>query len=212
MGEHLHQAASALQQPGILGGRGRVASRAQRCAVPGPIRACERPPGRGCRCGFWGLFSPLRVLERARGEREERLSVLGLVRGWGELGIHGREGFRAQRAAVACIFSDWVWEARQPPCTCGSTRAWSPSRAASSIAANPASSSVTARSCSWPPTCQRTPDDRVAHGAERPPHGGRRGRRERGGRDGPEPGHLADARRPPRVHRRFTPQVGAKTD
>jgi hypothetical protein len=81
-----------------------------------PVRRCDRPPGRGCLCGYWGLFSPLRALERARAERTERASVLGLVRGWGDTAVHGVEGFRAERASVACLFSDWVWDAAEMPC------------------------------------------------------------------------------------------------
>jgi hypothetical protein len=33
--------------------------------------------------------------------------VLGLVRGWGAVALHGNEGFRAEHAAVMCLFSDW---------------------------------------------------------------------------------------------------------
>lgn len=71
---------------------------------------CTSPPGRECECGFWGLFRPLMSLERARSDRGERSSVLGLIHAWGELAIHGQEGFRAERATVACLFTDWVWE------------------------------------------------------------------------------------------------------
>lgn len=77
---------------------------------------CARPPGRGCMCGFWGLFSPLQALEKARAERAERAPVLGMIRGWGDVAIHGREGFRAERAAVICLFHDWVWDAAAMPC------------------------------------------------------------------------------------------------
>lgn len=84
-----------------------------RCLAP--IRRCQHPPGRGCRCGFWALFSPLRCFERARAERAERSSVLGLVRGWGEVALHGEEGFRAERAAVICLFTDWAWDAPVMP-------------------------------------------------------------------------------------------------
>jgi hypothetical protein len=31
------------------------------------------------------------------------------MRGWGEVAIHGSEGFRAERAVVACLFVDWPW-------------------------------------------------------------------------------------------------------
>ncbi|MDR0359628.1 MAG: hypothetical protein LBJ87_09240 [bacterium] len=94
-----------------------------RCLAPG--RRCLRPPGRGCLCGYWGLFSPLGTLERARAERTEQASVLGLIRGWGEAAVHGNEGFRAEYAGVACLFSDWVWDAPEMPCPeQGLGRAW----------------------------------------------------------------------------------------
>jgi hypothetical protein len=67
-------------------------------------------------CGYWGLFSPLRALERGRAVRTEDASVLGLMRGWGEAAVHGLEGFRVQRAQVVCLFRDWVWDAPQMPC------------------------------------------------------------------------------------------------
>lgn len=76
---------------------------------------CDHPPGRNCQCGFWALSSPLQALERARREPGERGPVLGLMRGWGEIAVHGAEGFRAEHATVACLFSDWVWGAEHTP-------------------------------------------------------------------------------------------------
>jgi hypothetical protein len=73
-------------------------------------RPCASSPGRECECGIWGLFRPLMSLERARSDGGEHASVVGLIRAWGELAIHGQEGFRAEKAAVACLFTDWVWE------------------------------------------------------------------------------------------------------
>jgi hypothetical protein len=32
---------------------------------------------------------------------------MGLMRGWGAVALHGREGFRAEHATVVCLFSDW---------------------------------------------------------------------------------------------------------
>ena len=78
-------------------------------------RHCVTSPGEGCNCGFWALFSPLRCLRYARDNRKERSAVLGLVRGWGVVAIHGEEGFRAQYATVLCLFSDWVWDVPQLP-------------------------------------------------------------------------------------------------
>lgn len=82
----------------------------------GGLSTPHQSPGRWCMCGFWALFSPLRAIELGRFDRVEDASALGLVRGWGEVAVHGREGFRAERAGIACIFSDWVWDApRLPP-------------------------------------------------------------------------------------------------
>jgi hypothetical protein len=75
-----------------------------------PWRDCPSSPGRRCRCGFWALYSPHDCLRRARDDPNERVSVLGLVRAWGEVAIHGQEGFRAERASVACLFTDWPWD------------------------------------------------------------------------------------------------------
>lgn len=72
-------------------------------------RRCEQAPGLGCQCGFWALWSPLQALAKAREDQSETASVLGLVRGWGTIAVHGLEGFRAERAAVACLFTDWPW-------------------------------------------------------------------------------------------------------
>ena len=89
-----------------------------RCLVPSRPMGCVRPPdphrmqppGRGCGCGFWALFSPLHALDRARSTRHELRSVLGLVQGWGSIALHGAEGFRAERAEVVCLFRDWCWD------------------------------------------------------------------------------------------------------
>jgi hypothetical protein len=32
--------------------------------------------------------------------------VMGLIAGWGTVALHGREGFRAERASIACLFVD----------------------------------------------------------------------------------------------------------
>lgn len=70
-------------------------------------------PGHGCLCGLWAVWNPLRALKRARDDRYERLTVLGLVVGWGEVAVHGEEGFRAEKARVLCLFEDWVWRQRE---------------------------------------------------------------------------------------------------
>lgn len=84
---------------------------------PGPNAAtclssnpCPAPPGNACRCGYWALFSLTHCLHHARVDSRERMTVLGLVQGWGEVALHGEEGFRAANAAVVALFTDWVWD------------------------------------------------------------------------------------------------------
>lgn len=90
-----------------------------------PVRRCRHSPGRGCLCGFWGLFDPLAALARGRAERAERSSVLGLIQGWGEVAVHGGEGFRSSHASVVCLFTDWLWDAATMPCPeRGLSRRW----------------------------------------------------------------------------------------
>ncbi|MBO0684024.1 MAG: hypothetical protein J2P45_12760 [Candidatus Dormibacteraeota bacterium] len=67
---------------------------------------CTTPPGRHCQCGFWALWSPAACCERARGVGEPSSHVLGLIAGWGTVALHGREGFRAERASITCLFRD----------------------------------------------------------------------------------------------------------
>lgn len=76
---------------------------------------CPRSPGSGCKCGFWALFSLSRCLEYARRDAREGMTVLGLVQAWGEVSLHGEEGFRSASAAVVALFTDWVWEADLQP-------------------------------------------------------------------------------------------------
>lgn len=84
--------------------------------TPGPNQArcrtplrlpCPNPPGPGCHCGFWALASPLDCLMRGRQEGTGWWPVMGLMRGWGSVALHGQEGFRAEYAAIVCLFSDW---------------------------------------------------------------------------------------------------------
>lgn len=83
-----------------------------RCLSSNP---CPRPPGNGCRCGFWALFSPSHSLAHARLDSGEQKTVLGLVQAWGEVAVHGEEGFRAANAAVVALFTDWVWDTETRP-------------------------------------------------------------------------------------------------
>lgn len=70
---------------------------------------CPTSPGPACRCGFWALFSVTRCLEHARLDPREDMTVFGLVQGWGEVALHGEEGFRAADAAIVALFLDWIW-------------------------------------------------------------------------------------------------------
>ena len=76
------------------------------CLSPNTAR-CTHSPGRHCQCGFWALNSPLDCLARGRYDGIGWSPVMGLMRGWGTVALHGREGFRAQHASVVCLFSDW---------------------------------------------------------------------------------------------------------
>ena len=77
-------------------------------------RRCPNPPGTDCQCGFWALWSPLSCLRRARNEGNSYPSVVGLINGWGTVALHGKEGFRAERAAIVCLFTDQVSGPFQP--------------------------------------------------------------------------------------------------
>jgi hypothetical protein len=79
-----------------------------RCLAPLGRFALHRAPGEGCSCGFWGLFGPVGCLQLVHDLYGSETIVLGLMRAWGEIAVHGREGFRAQHAAVACLFSDGI--------------------------------------------------------------------------------------------------------
>ncbi len=94
---------------------GRLVSLAKECVwQPGenmanclsPEHGCDRSPGRGCGCGFWALWDPARCVTMARSERDP---AIGLVAGWGNVAIHGTEGFRAEHVTVLCLLRDWAW-------------------------------------------------------------------------------------------------------
>lgn len=72
-------------------------------------RPCESAPGPGCRCGYWATSELSECLARARGDRTEYRWALGLIYGYGEVAVHGAEGFRAEKASIACLFTDWPW-------------------------------------------------------------------------------------------------------
>jgi len=81
-----------------------------RLPTKGDNRDSHIPPGRDCGCGFWGLWSLGRCLSLAGRSRNQPRPVLGLIAGWGVVAIHGKEGFRAEKARVSCLFTDWVWD------------------------------------------------------------------------------------------------------
>jgi hypothetical protein len=76
---------------------------------------CDTPPGRCCHCGFWALWTPAQVARRVGTATEPPWHVMGLVSGWGTVARHGREGFRAERAALRCLFTDRPWTGATPP-------------------------------------------------------------------------------------------------
>lgn len=75
---------------------------------------CRRSPGEHCLCGFWAVWSPKQSLSRVCPAIEPPWQVMGLISGWGTVALHGSEGFRSERAAVRCLFTDrpWPWSAR----------------------------------------------------------------------------------------------------
>ena len=69
-------------------------------------RGNHSSPGKTCRCGFWGLFDPADCAALLKKAGFVDGIALGLVHAWGEVAIHGKEGFRAEHASVACLFND----------------------------------------------------------------------------------------------------------
>lgn len=88
------------------------------CRLGGPRESARPPrhqaPGAYCHCGLWALWTLSTCLERARRERllmaPGYFPVVGVISAWGEVAIHGREGFRAQYAQVSCLLSDTLWD------------------------------------------------------------------------------------------------------
>jgi hypothetical protein len=86
--------------------------------------ACESPPGPHCQCGFWAVWSPRACLARADSDSELCWHVMGLISGWGTVALHGREGFRAERAAIRCLFTDWSPSAYRSAMARGRLHRW----------------------------------------------------------------------------------------
>jgi len=87
-------------------------------------RLCAAAPGRHCQCGFWALWSPLRCLSMASNPVEPPWYAIGLIAAWGVVAMHGREGFRAERASVVCLFSDWAGAGPVPDVAACRLRRW----------------------------------------------------------------------------------------
>jgi hypothetical protein len=111
-GDVLHSwSADAVWQPGDNGAR---------CLVDGH-QPCAVPPGAGCHCGFWATHGPAACLRLAgeswdvHGPMPPGRAVLGLVAGWGDVALHGGEGFRARYARVLVLFDDVIGLTRLRP-------------------------------------------------------------------------------------------------
>lgn len=90
-----------------------VCLRQQRGILP-PEPACPVSPGPGCACGLWGVWDLAGVVARARDELLDPFAsapVIGLVMGWGEVAVHGVEGFRASHASIQLLIEDSPWSA-----------------------------------------------------------------------------------------------------
>jgi hypothetical protein len=84
----------------------------------------HRPPAPSCHCGFWALRNPVSAMQLGRrvdprlpigpgvvASNTDSIVAVGLIEGYGAIAVHGSEGYRAELASVACIFSD----APEPP-------------------------------------------------------------------------------------------------
>jgi hypothetical protein len=59
-------------------------------------RADHAPPGRSCGCGIWATRRAPRLWEDVqRAPHMHQAHVLGLVQLWGEVAVHGHQGWRA---------------------------------------------------------------------------------------------------------------------
>jgi hypothetical protein len=70
-------------------------------------RADHTPPGRDCSCGFWATRWTPRVWEDVqRAPHMDQAHVLGLVQLWGEVAVHGYEGWRASHARILALWGE----------------------------------------------------------------------------------------------------------
>jgi hypothetical protein len=94
-----------------------------------PVPPRHDAPGHYCKCGLWALWTLSACLEKARHERllmaPGYFPVIGVISAWGEVALHGDEGFRAQFARIDCLLADSIWDAvfdRLVPCRARLTR------------------------------------------------------------------------------------------
>lgn len=93
------------------------------CLRPGPP-ICGTSPGRKCQCGFWAVWSPRTCVARVGWADEPPWCVMGLIAGWGTVALHRHEGFRAECAALRCLFTDRPWSVAPGPLVPEVLRAW----------------------------------------------------------------------------------------
>lgn len=95
-------------------GTARAECRAGRLIEPHPP-VSHQAPGQLCHCGFWALWDLSACLDRARRERvlpaPGHIPVIGVITGWGDVALHGEEGFRTEYAQIACLIANPVWDA-----------------------------------------------------------------------------------------------------
>lgn len=58
------------------------------------------------------MRSPVPLVEELAPMHRDKdywVTALGLISGWGEVALHGSEGFRCEYAQVLCLFTDHPW-------------------------------------------------------------------------------------------------------
>jgi hypothetical protein len=84
-----------------------------------PVPARHEAPGQHCHCGLWALWDLSACLDKTRRERllmaPGYFPVVGVISAWGEVALHGHEGFRAQFARVECLLADSIWDSALDP-------------------------------------------------------------------------------------------------
>lgn len=120
VGWRLWWARDAVLRSWALDAEWRPGDNEARCLVHGH-RRCAEAPGVGCHCGFWAARGPAACLRLAGetfdawGPMPQGRAVLGLVAGWGDVAIHGDEGFRARMARPLVLFDDVIGLSRLRP-------------------------------------------------------------------------------------------------